>query len=124
MKIKLVELKQLIAEEINNLLSETEGGEHKIKFKYINPVRYVGRHQRRGQTTMEQATLVYNNLLFTAKYHRGQLQIITIKDGKTKWVNLQDTNWTFKNLTVDGIENELWNEKIKKLVDEPSVKST
>lgn len=123
MKIKLVELRQIIAEEINNLLSETEGGDHKIKFKQNNTVRYVGRHQRRGQTTMEQATLVYNNLLFTATYHRGQLQIITIKDGKTKWVNLQDTDWTFTKLQ-DGIKKELWDEKIKNLVDKPSVKRT
>lgn len=123
MKIKLVELKQLIAEEINNLLSETEGGEHKIKFKYINPVRYVGRHQRWRQTRPEQAMLKYEDLIFTATYHKGQLQIITIKDGKTKWVNLQDTDWTFTKLQ-DGIEKELWDKKIKNLVDKPSVKRT
>jgi len=123
MKIKLAELKQIIAEEVNNLLSETEGGEHNIKFE-IKSVRYVGRHQSFGQTRPEQATLKYNDLLYTAIYHKGQLQITTIKDGQTKWVNLKGTDWTFNKLTKDGIEKKTWNDKIKKLVGKPSVKRT
>ena len=124
MRIKLAELRKIIANEVRIFLTEINGdnpgGDPEVKIKFVMP-------SSRGLGALRTASLLWNDLYWTASSSQRGFEIFTIHKGKTKYVNLANypaNTWTFDQLTgknmgvpkteLDAVLN------INNLVTEPS----
>jgi hypothetical protein len=106
MRIKLVELRKIIANEVRIFLTETNGdnpgGDPEVKIKFNMP-------PSRGLGTLRTASLKWGKdekgrdlLWHASEDNRLGFGIFTIHGGITKWVNLANPHantWTFETLT-------------------------
>jgi len=147
MRIKLAELRKIIANEVRIFLTEINGDnpggdpeekikDEKIKFKPLSRGSSGSGWSRRRPDVLSRAALRTASLTWgkdeegkdlhwNASHSEKGFEIFTIHDGIIKWIDLNEApDWTFDKLTNEGVTAEELNAvlNVNNLVEEPSRK--